>query len=157
MASSFQISGPAASLTGVTGDDCSQDYVLVYSAAASPTAVGTNRYDVILIIFFIIIIIIIRWDKMCGAYWGVSGNPGITVYSTKLPFQLLVNFDGTEVESFSRYIYRSICIIYLYLYFRWNPPQQPPKTLLASICTTNRLPADEDRRLWRVNEENSLL
>ena len=145
MASSFQISGPAASLTGVTGDDCSQDYVLVYSAAASPTAVGTNRYGVIHYHYHYLIIIIIRWDKMCGAYWGVSGNPGITVYSTKLPFQLLVNFDGTEVESFSRYIYRSICIIYLHLYFRWNPPQQPPKTLLASICTTNRLPADKDR------------
>ena len=143
MASSFQISGPAASLTGVTGDDCSQDYVLVYSAAASPTAVGTNRYGVILIIFFIVIII--RWDKMCGAYWGVAGTSTITVYSTKLPFQLLVNFDGTEVESFSRYIYRSICIIYLHLYLRWNPPQQPPKTLLASTCTTNRLPADKDR------------
>ena len=153
MASSFQISGPAASLTGVTGDDCSQDYVLVYSAAASPTAVGTNRYGVIhyhyhYLIMIIIMIIIIRWDKMCGAYWGVSGNPGITVYSTKLPFQLLVNFDGTEVESFSRYIYRSIYIIYyLYFYFRWNPPQQPPKTLLASTCTTNRLPADENRRM----------
>ena len=148
MASSFQISGPAASLTGVTGDDCSQDYVLVYSAAASPTAVGTNRYGVIHYHYHYLIIIIIRWDKMCGAYWGVAGTSTITVYSTKLPFQLLVNFDGTEVESFSRYIYRSIYIIYyLYFYFRWNPPQQPPKTLLASTCTTNRLPADENRRM----------
>ena len=50
---------------------------------------------------------------MCGAYFGVSGNPGITVYSTKLPFQLLVNFDGTEVESFNRYL--QYLQIYLYL------------------------------------------
>ena len=85
---------------------------------------------------------------MCGAYFGVSGNPGITVYSTKLPFQLLVNFDGTEVESFNRYLqYLQIYTFNLFLYFRWSPPQQLPKTLLDSTCTTNRLPADEDRRM----------
>ena len=44
-------------------------------------------------------------------------------------------------------IYRSIYTFNLYLYFRWSPPQQLPKTLLDSTCTTNRLPADEDRRM----------
>jgi len=79
----FQISGPApGTAAGVTADDCSQDYVIIYSGASSLTE--NTRYD--------------RW---CG---GLLADPSpsttaITVYSDKLPFQLLVSFDGTERDN----------------------------------------------------------
>ena len=36
--SSFQVSGPSTSIAGVSADDCSQDYVVIQSAASTLTA-----------------------------------------------------------------------------------------------------------------------
>ena len=69
---SFQVSGPSTSIAGVSADDCSQDYVIINSAASSLSAPAANTHD--------------RW---CGGFFG-SAPASITIYTEKLPFQLMV-------------------------------------------------------------------
>ena len=43
--SSFQVSGPSTSIAGVSADDCSQDYVLIQSAASALSSPAANTHD----------------------------------------------------------------------------------------------------------------
>ena len=80
---SFKLSGSSTSLAGVVADTCTSDYVILQSGGSSlpPTPAPT------------------RYDRFCG---GVLGGPGatstITIYTLKLPFNMIVHFDGTEYD-----------------------------------------------------------
>ena len=77
------MSGSSTSLAAVVGDTCTTDYVIIQSGGSTlpPTPAAT------------------RYDRFCG---GVLGGPGatttITIYSNKLPFNMIVRFDGTEYD-----------------------------------------------------------
>lgn len=76
-ASTFQVSGTTASLFG---DSCTLDYVLIPGAAA--TAGATPNYD--------------RW---CGAFLALTPtSANSAVLTSKMPFQIGVVFDGTELD-----------------------------------------------------------
>ena len=42
---SFQVSGPSTSIAGVSADDCSQDYVVIQSAASALSSPAANTHD----------------------------------------------------------------------------------------------------------------
>ena len=103
---SFQLSGPApaSTQTATQGDTCTTDYIILQSAGASlpPTPAAG------------------RTDRFCGGILAgqtePSGTVG-TVYTQKLPFNMFVNFDGTESDEsatensvgFSLYYAQSAC------------------------------------------------
>lgn len=81
---SFQVSliTPTASPAsiGAVGDSCTLDYIVVSEAGASAGAT-TNI------------------DRFCGSLLvNTAGTTGQTIYSQKHPFQVGVNFDGTELD-----------------------------------------------------------
>jgi len=76
-ASTFEVSGTTA---GLVGDSCTLDYVLIPGGAAS--AGSTPNYD-----------------RFCGAFLAYSPlTANSAVLTSKMPFQVGVIFDGTELD-----------------------------------------------------------
>ena len=81
------MSGPAPASTQTAGqsDTCTSDYVILQSSGASlpPTPAAS------------------RTDRFCGGILASQPQPSgtvSTVYTQKLPFNMFVNFDGTESD-----------------------------------------------------------
>ena len=87
---SFSLSGPApaSTQTASQGDTCTTDYVILQSSGTSlpPTPAAS------------------RTDRFCGGILAGQASPSgtvATVYTQKLPFNMFVNFDGTENDASS--------------------------------------------------------
>jgi len=83
---SFKLSGPSTSLASVAGDLCTNDYIVLQSGgSALPPTPAPARYD-----------------RFCGGLLAADGGTStITIYTQKLPFNMIVNFDGTETDPIS--------------------------------------------------------
>ena len=82
MGGNFGLSGPSATATAYTSDDCySVDYLLIPNAGASAGA--TTSYD-----------------RFCGSLFAMtsSSNTGVTLYTTIQPFVIGVYTNGVELN-----------------------------------------------------------
>ena len=81
-----------------------QDYITIYSGATSLTAAANARSDRYLLTIFsnknlsFLLHESIYFFRWCGGLLEPS-TTHITVLSARLPFHLLVSFDGTEVDN----------------------------------------------------------
>ena len=92
---------PASTQTAGQGDTCTSDYVILQSAGASlpptPAASRTDRSELGLFSHFLPL----ADSRFCGGILASGPSPSgtvSTVYTQKLPFNMFVNFDGTESD-----------------------------------------------------------
>jgi len=93
----FQVSSTTATATSTVSDSCSQDYIQISGGGASAGA--TTNYD-----------------RFCGGLFANTNaaTTAATVYTNKMPFQVGVNFDATEVDAASSLTEKStgFCLYY---------------------------------------------
>ena len=81
VSTAFGMSGPAPASISVVGDPCSLDYILI--PAGGSTAGSTTNFD-----------------RFCGTLMSVTnaGTSAITIYTNRMPFQVGVITDGSELN-----------------------------------------------------------